>query len=270
MKSYPGIRTLNQLLTDPKERHSQSRTLDLWHMAPEDQRTISLYLNDNFRHGTSLEDYVYTTQLLQAEAMSFGIRAFRRLWRGPGREECAGSLVWQLNDCFPTVSWSLVDNFLRPKLAYHVTSHDYASIVVGVSRRVKETTANEFTKVHIPRQTFAEIWVSNLTTSMIAAKLVISLFSVKGGTLIDTQTTDIKILPNRSAEYMTVAFPTGEKVKGVPETEIVVSARLTQTQSHRKGGNRPLRRLASTTPASEPFRANHQNGTFEIECWNRE
>lgn len=116
MKSFPSIHTFNQLISDPQKRHPQSRTLDAWHIAPEDQRTVALYLVDNFRHGNDLYSYVYTTQVLQAEAMNFALRAFRRPWRGPGKEECAGSLTWQLNDCFPAASWSLADNFMRRKL----------------------------------------------------------------------------------------------------------------------------------------------------------
>ncbi|KKA20968.1 Glycoside hydrolase family 2 protein [Rasamsonia emersonii CBS 393.64] len=58
MKSYPAVRSIKQLITDPKERHPQSRTFDLWHFAPEDQRTIAMYLIDNQRHGYSLEETV--------------------------------------------------------------------------------------------------------------------------------------------------------------------------------------------------------------------
>jgi beta-mannosidase len=97
MKSYPCLRTLEAHITKPADRHPQSRILDAWHMAPEDQRTLALYLNENFRHGIDLPSYVYATQLLQAEAMDFAVRAFRRGWRGLGHEECAGSLIWQLN-----------------------------------------------------------------------------------------------------------------------------------------------------------------------------
>jgi len=99
MKSYPCLRTLEAHITEPEQRHPQSKVLDAWHMAPEDQRTLALYLNENYRHGTSLAEYVYATQLLQAEAMDFAVRAFRRNWRGQGKEGCGGSLIWQLNDC---------------------------------------------------------------------------------------------------------------------------------------------------------------------------
>lgn len=103
MKSYPSIKTFKELISDKSERHPQSVTLDSWHMAPEDQRTLALYLIDNFKHDMTLESYVYTTQLLQAEAMSFAVLGWRRLWKGPGHEECAGNLIWQMNDCFPAV-----------------------------------------------------------------------------------------------------------------------------------------------------------------------
>ncbi|KAF2095313.1 glycoside hydrolase family 2 protein [Rhizodiscina lignyota] len=206
MKSYPAFRSIKQLITDPKERHPQSKTLDLWHCAPGDQRTIALYLIDNQCHSTSLEDYVYATQLNQAEAMDFALRAFRRLWRGPGREECAGNLIWQLNDCFPSVSWSLADSFMRPKLAYYVTKRDYAPVIVGSARRVVEHPKDKYTKVFIDRTTYVDIWGSNLTTKSIAAEILIAFFSIKDGTLLSRKQSQFDLAPNRSAELTSFDF----------------------------------------------------------------
>ncbi|TRY16760.1 glycoside hydrolase family 2 protein [Tessaracoccus rhinocerotis] len=53
------------------------------------------------------EDYVdwhWATQLNQARAIRFGIEHFRSL--SPFN---TGSVVWQLNDCWPVISWSAVD-----------------------------------------------------------------------------------------------------------------------------------------------------------------
>lgn len=223
MKSYPALRSIKQLISDPKERHPQSRTFDLWHCAPEDQRTISLYLIDNQRTGTSLEDYVYATQLNQAEAMDYALRAFRRLWKGPGAELCAGSLIWQLNDCFPSVSWSLADSFVRRKLAYYIAKRDYAPIIVGLARKVVEQPKDEFTKVYVERTTYADVWVSNLTIETKELVLSLTFFSISDGTVLSTSRRNVTLLPNRSVGLESIAF---DKGWSEPPDNTVASAHL--------------------------------------------
>lgn len=46
----------------------------------------------------------YLLQLNQARALATGIEWFRACW-----PVCTGTLFWQLNDCWPAVSWSVLD-----------------------------------------------------------------------------------------------------------------------------------------------------------------
>jgi beta-mannosidase len=48
-------------------------------------------------------DWHYATQLLQARAVATGVQWLR------SRERCGGVVVWQLNDCWPAISWSAID-----------------------------------------------------------------------------------------------------------------------------------------------------------------
>lgn len=58
----------------------------------------------------SLEDWHFATQLNQARAVQFGIEHFRSL-----RPHCSGTIVWQLNDCWPVTSWAAIDGDGRKK-----------------------------------------------------------------------------------------------------------------------------------------------------------
>ncbi|MCA0294250.1 MAG: glycoside hydrolase family 2 protein [Actinobacteria bacterium] len=51
------------------------------------------------------DDWLFTTQLQQARAIRYGIERWRSL-----RGHCRGSIVWQLNDCWPSISWSALDS----------------------------------------------------------------------------------------------------------------------------------------------------------------
>lgn len=82
------------------ERHPHSRTVDHHNKELQHERKLATYLIENFKFGFGLEDYIYITQLNQAEAMSCAMRAWRREWKGPGREYCGGSLLWQVRNYF--------------------------------------------------------------------------------------------------------------------------------------------------------------------------
>jgi beta-mannosidase len=53
---------------------------------------------------SSFDDWHFATQLNQARAVTFGIEHFRS--HSP---RTAGSIIWQLNDCWPALSWAAVD-----------------------------------------------------------------------------------------------------------------------------------------------------------------
>jgi beta-mannosidase len=51
-----------------------------------------------------LDELIYFSQLNQRDAMRHAIEHYRR------SEFCRGTLIWQLNDVWPTLSWSLLDS----------------------------------------------------------------------------------------------------------------------------------------------------------------
>ena len=82
----------------------------------------------------AFKDFLYVGQVLQADAVRMGMEAFRR-----DRPYCMGSIVWQLNDCWPVASWSSRDYYGRWKALHYVTRYAYDDILV--SPRVKAATA---------------------------------------------------------------------------------------------------------------------------------
>jgi beta-mannosidase len=68
-----------------------------------------------------LEEYIDFSMIAQAEGLKFGIEHFRR--RKP---HCSGSLFWQLGDCWPALSWSVLDYYGFAKAGYYYVRRAYA------------------------------------------------------------------------------------------------------------------------------------------------
>ncbi|OKL62158.1 Beta-mannosidase B [Talaromyces atroroseus] len=132
MEAFPHLKTIEYFVEDKKDLFPQSRVIDFHNKADGHERRLATYLVENLRTATDLETYIYLTQVVQEETMMFGYRAWRRQW-GDERH-CGGALLWQLNDCWPTISWAIVDYFLRPKPAYYAMARILAPIAVGVQR----------------------------------------------------------------------------------------------------------------------------------------
>ena len=73
-----------------------------------------------------LDEYVDFSMIAQAEGLKFGVEHFRR--RKP---HCSGTLFWQLNDCWPCLSWSVLDYYGFGKAGYHYARRFYAPVVAS-------------------------------------------------------------------------------------------------------------------------------------------
>ncbi|MCX6343971.1 MAG: glycoside hydrolase family 2 protein [Armatimonadetes bacterium] len=85
------------------------------------------YLAQTFRMPKNFEMMCYVSQLLQAEAMRYGVEHWRR-----HRGRCMGALYWQFNDCWPVCSWSSIDYYGRWKALNYAAKRFYSPIMLSV------------------------------------------------------------------------------------------------------------------------------------------
>ncbi|GAA4588170.1 glycoside hydrolase family 2 protein [Planotetraspora phitsanulokensis] len=71
-------------------------------------------------------DWHFATQVVQARAVAAGVEWLR------SRERCAGAVVWQLNDCWPVISWSAVDGAGIEKPLWHALRRSFAPRLASV------------------------------------------------------------------------------------------------------------------------------------------
>lgn len=84
-------------------------------------------LAPHFGNPADFDDWHYLTQVNQARAITLGIEHFRAQW-----PRCTGSVVWQLNDCWPVTSWSAVDGEGRRKPLWYALRAVYAERLATV------------------------------------------------------------------------------------------------------------------------------------------
>ena len=232
MEAFPHIKTIDAFLPLGKEdpdRYPQSSTVDFHNKADGHERRIALYLVENMRYAPDpIEQFIYCTQLMQGECLASAYRLWKRQWKGPKREYCSGALVWQINDCWPVTSWSIVDHYLRPKHAFYTVKREMSPISCGIQRKETSTPKDKYTSVYITKEHTIEIWGSNLTLRDIHADIVVQAWDVKTGkeTYNKTLKTAFLLSKNQSTEIIDMKVPvkhlnTGEEGRTVVAAYII-------------------------------------------------
>lgn len=114
-QAAPTFATLAAALPDD-QRAVDAPGLQHHQRSPTGQERLQDLLGKHFRAPNNFDDWIFATQLNQVRALRTGIDWFRS--RHP---VCQGMLYWQLNDCWPVLSWSAVDGPGRPKLLWYAT-----------------------------------------------------------------------------------------------------------------------------------------------------
>jgi beta-mannosidase len=76
------------------------------------------------------DDWHFLTQVNQARAITLGVEHFRAL-----RPLCMGTILWQLNDCWPVTSWAAVDGDGRRKPLWYALRRAYADRLLTIQPR---------------------------------------------------------------------------------------------------------------------------------------
>jgi beta-mannosidase len=145
-------------------------------------QTIQTYMERDYKVPTEFEEYIYVSQLLQAEGMKTAIEAHRR-----AKPYCMGTLFWQLNDCWPVTSWSSVDYFGNWKAFHYQTKRSFENILISVNEE-----ENQY-----------KVYVVNDELTSKKGKLEIQLIDFDGNILWD-KISEIQIEANTSKVYFQI------------------------------------------------------------------
>ena len=149
-----------------------------------------------------LDEYIDFSMIAQAEGLKFGIEHFRR--RKP---HCSGTLFWQLNDCWPVLSWSVLDYYGFGKAGYYYAQRVYAPVLASCKGLVDGGL---------------ELWVTNDRLGEVADNVSVRLRTFAGKTLWE-ESLPIRVSANTSS--MVGRFRAGEISPGADRYLSVSSAK---------------------------------------------
>lgn len=145
-----------------------------------------------------LDDFIDLGQFTQAEGLKLGVDHFRRRW-----PHTAGTLIWQLNDCWPGPTWSLVDHAGRPKGALSYAARFYAPVHASFAAEPDGSVA---------------LWLVNDTTDTVEDTFTVRLHRFESG---DEWTEAIDaVLPPQSSQR--VASWSSDELEPGPDRALLV------------------------------------------------
>jgi len=146
-QSFPEWRAI-QSFTLPADQKLDSKVMLAHQKHPRGNALIAEYMKRDYRTPKTFEDFVYVSQVLQAEGMRTGIEAHRR-----NKPYCMGTLYWQLNDIWPVASWAGRDHEGHWKALHYYVREVFSPLaalpivednilkIYGVSDLLHDTTA---------------------------------------------------------------------------------------------------------------------------------
>ena len=124
-QSFPALQTVRRF-TEPQDRNVYSRVMELHQRNTSANGKILNYLSQTYLYPRNFDQLLYCSQLLQAEAIRYGVEHFRRF-----RGTCMGTVVWQLNDIWPVASWASLDYYGNWKALHYAEKRMFAPLLLS-------------------------------------------------------------------------------------------------------------------------------------------
>ena len=91
---------------------------------------LDRWVREHFPAPRTFADWHWATSLNQARAVALGVEHFRS-WS----PRCMGTVVWQLNDCWPVSSWAAIDGDGRRKPLWYALRRCFADRLLTIQPR---------------------------------------------------------------------------------------------------------------------------------------
>jgi beta-mannosidase len=156
-QSFPSFETMKYI----NQTEETTLMTDSWKSHQKHDRGLQLifdYMERDYKVPMQDDDYIYVSQLAQAKGIVMGIEAHRR-----AKPYNMGTLYWQLNDCWPAISWSSMDYFGNWKALQYRAKEAFENLLLST------TFKNNKISIYIINDNF-EIYSDDLIIELIDFK----------------------------------------------------------------------------------------------------
>lgn len=194
-QSFPCLKSVEQF-TLPDDRNIFSRVMEHHQRNQAANGKILSYLSQTFRYPNSFDDLLYASQLMQAEAIRYGVEHWRR-----NRGRCMGAIIWQLNDIWPVASWASIDYYGRWKALHYAAKRFFAPVMISAEEEGELSQNPKINEYHpAPLEKSFRLNVCNETLRDVTGEVVWALRTPDGAIVRQNQQT--LTIPAMSAKWL--------------------------------------------------------------------
>lgn len=194
-QSFPCLKSVKQF-TLPDDRNIFSRVMERHQRNQAANGKILSYLSQTFRYPNNFDDLLYASQLMQAEAIRYGVEHWRR-----NRGRCMGAIIWQLNDIWPVASWASIDYYGRWKALHYAAKRFFAPVMISAEEEGELSQNPKINEYHpAPLEKSFRLNVCNETLRDVTGEVVWALRTPDGAIVRQNQQT--LTIPAMSAKWL--------------------------------------------------------------------
>lgn len=194
-QSFPCLKSVKQF-TLPDDRNIFSRVMERHQRNQAANGKILSYLSQTFRYPNSFDDLLYASQLMQTEAIRYGVEHWRR-----NRGRCMGAIIWQLNDIWPVASWASIDYYGRWKALHYAAKRFFAPVMISAEEEGELSQNPKINEYHpAPLEKSFRLNVCNETLRDVTGEVVWALRTPDGAIVRQNQQT--LTIPAMSAKWL--------------------------------------------------------------------
>jgi beta-mannosidase len=185
-----GILSFNSVerFTIPSDWSINSTAMEAHERHAEGWPNIACYMQMYYANVTyDFQNYIYVTQVMQSLAIQYAIEAHRR-----EQPHSMGSLVWQLNDVWPSISWAMRDWYGEWKAVMYMAKQNYQNAMISIVNNTNN-----------PDVTLYEIYIISDYVTEFEGTLQIQVMDFYGNVL-ETQTQQMTVPQTTSTLAYTI------------------------------------------------------------------
>lgn len=186
----PANKSTLEKVIPAKSRSVQSELFEFHNKQVEGNERIFRFMASHLPVKTDWDSYLYLAQLNQGLALSTCLLHWR------SREsETNGSIIWQLNDCWPVSSWSLIDSDLIPKLSYYMVKNVFSQQIIIFRKNINKNKTSSLS-----------IFFRNSSYEPFTGTVNIKILKLNGGHLHSLKKINLKKTKSQEELLLTTKF----------------------------------------------------------------